>query len=131
MTRQMESTYTSAMHVVEKRRKAQRISLRTAASRAGMAEATWRQLAAGGVKVAGRWVNRQPRRDQVLDMAHAVGALVEVGAMMKATPDELTDTERRVIITDPAEEEIMALRHLRPLEKLRLIEALEELRKED
>ena len=130
MTRSMESTYTSAMHVIEARRKAQRLSLRTAATRAGMAEATWRQLAAGDVKVAGRWVNRQPRRDQLLDMAHAVGALDEVGAIMEATDDEKVDTERRVIITDPAEEEIMALRHLRPLEKLRLIEALEDLRSE-
>lgn len=131
MTRSMESTFTSAMHAVERRRKAQRLSLRTASSRAGMAEATWRQLAAGGVKVAGRWVNRTPRRDQILDMAYAVGALDEVAELMKATPDEVADTQRRVIITDPAEEEIMALRNLRPLEKLRLIEALGELRKED
>lgn len=117
-------------NVIETRRKAQRISLRLAAARAGMAEATWRQLVAGGVNAGGRWVTRTARRDQVLAMAHAVGALPDVAARLDATPDEVADTERNVILTDPAEEEILALRHLRPVEKLRLIEALNRLRDE-
>jgi hypothetical protein len=117
--------------LVEVRRIAQRISLRTAADRAGMAEATWRQLVAGGVNQGGRWVNRVARRDQVLDMAHAVGALDEAADDIDATPDEVEDTRNRVVLVDPAEEEIMRMRNLRPREKLVLIEQLARLRKEN
>lgn len=116
--------------LVEVRRTAQRISLRAAAERAGMAEATWRQLVAGGVNAGGRWVNRVARRDQVLDMAHAVGALDEAADAIDATPDEVEDTRNRVVIVDPAEEEIMRMRNLRPREKLLLIEQLARLRAE-
>lgn len=114
--------------IVEDRRVSQRVSLRLAAERAGMAEATWRQLVAGGVNVGGRWVNRVARRDQVLDMAHAVGCLDDAADAMDATPDEVEDTRARVVIADPAEEEIMRMRNLRPREKLLLIETLAQLR---
>lgn len=117
-------------NTVEQRRKQAHLSLRTAAARAQISEATWRQLVAGGVMAGGNWVKRYPRRDQVLDMAHAVGVLDEVAELMDATPDEVRDTQRRVIVVDPAEEEIMNLRTLRPLEKLRLIESLNALRRE-
>lgn len=116
--------------IVEKQRKRSRMSLRTAADRAGISEATWRQLVAGGLNVAGRWVNRVPRRDQVLDMAVAVGCLDEVIEAMEATPEEAMEARHRIILIDPAEEEIMGLRHLRPVEKLRLIEELQRLRSE-
>lgn len=118
------------VHIVEKNRKRSRMSLRAAADRAGLSESTWRQLVAGGVNVAGRWVNRLPRRDQVLDMALAVGCLDEAATAMGAEGDEVMEARNRVIIIDPAEEEIMTLRHLRPTEKLRLIEELQRLREE-
>lgn len=118
------------VHVVEKQRKRSRMSLRAAADRAGISEGTWRQLVAGGLNVAGRWVNRVPRRDQVLDMALAVGCLDEAAEALAATPDEVMASRDRIILVDPAEEEIMTLRHLRPAEKLRLIEELQRLREE-
>ncbi len=118
------------VQIVEKNRKKLRISLRTAAERAGLSESTWRQLVAGGVNVAGRWVNRVPRRDQVLDMALAVGCLDEAAEALGADPAEVMEARDRVILVDPAEEEIMTLRHLRPTEKLRLIEELQRLRGE-
>lgn len=118
------------VEIVEKARKRSRMSLRTAADRAGMSEATWRQLVAGGLKVAGRWVNRTPRRDQVLDMALATGCLDEVAEAIGAEIDEVIEARQRIILIDPAEEEIMGLRHLRPAEKLRLIEELQRLRDE-
>lgn len=131
MTRTKEPDTTAILkRLVETRRAAQRLSLRAAADRAGMAEATWRQLVAGGVNQGGRWVNRVARRDQVLDMAHAVGALDEAADAIDATPDEVEDTRNRVVIADPAEEEIMRMRNLRPREKLLLIEQLAQLRKE-
>lgn len=116
--------------VVETHRKRSRMSLRAAADRAGLSESTWRQLVAGGVNVAGRWVNRVPRRDQVLDMALAVGCLDEAAEALGADPAEVMEARDRVILVDPAEEEIMTLRHLRPTEKLRLIEELQRLRGE-
>lgn len=116
--------------VVETRRKRTRVSQRTAAARAGMSEATWRQLVAGGVSGPNGWVNRHPRRDQVLAMAHAVGALDEVAKAIAATKDEVEATRSKVVIPDPAEEEIMGMRHLGPREKLRLIEELAALRKQ-
>jgi hypothetical protein len=118
------------VQVVERHRKRSRMSLRAAADRAGISESTWRQLVAGGVNVAGRWVNRMPRRDQVLDMAMAVGCLEEAATALGAEADEVMESRTRVILIDPAEEEIMALRHLRPAEKLRLIEELQRLRDE-
>jgi transcriptional regulator with XRE-family HTH domain len=117
--------------VVEPRRKAQQLSLRRAAARAGMSEATWRQLVRGGVTTQGQWVPRVPRRMQVLTMAasvdeetfeHMVGAL-------DATADEQKTARARVHIPDPAEEEILASRHLLPDEKLRLVEVLRSLRR--
>lgn len=95
-----------------------------------MSEGTWRQLVAGGVMSGGRWITRTPRRDQVLDMALAVDVLEEVASYMKATADEVQDTRTRVVIMDPAEEEIMQAKHLKPMEKLRLLERLHELRGE-
>lgn len=117
-------------NVVEERRKTQRISIRTAASRAGISEASWRQLVAGGVNSAGRWVNRHPRLDQVLDMALAVDALEEAAACMHAPEDEVRQAHKRVVVADPAEEEIMGMRNLRPIEKLRLLEELQRLRQD-
>jgi transcriptional regulator with XRE-family HTH domain len=124
------SAHTVLVEVVESKRKAARLSLRTAADIAGMSEATWRQLVAGGVNAGGKWVERHPRRDQVLDMARAVGALDVAADALDATPDEVEAAERRVIVTDPAEQEIMSMRHLRPVEKLALIQELEKLRGE-
>jgi hypothetical protein len=117
-------------HIVEPRRRSARISLRTAAERAGISEANWRQLAAGGVNVGGQWVNRRVRRDQVLRMAHAVGCIEEAAAAIEATEDEVAEAERHVVVLDPAEEELMNSRNLSPIEKLRLIEQLQALRKE-
>lgn len=116
--------------IVEPRRKAARMSLRTAGDRAGMSEGTWRQLVANGVKTAGQWVPRYPRRDQVLAMAAAVDALEEAAAAMEAAPEEVEEARNRVNLTDPAEEEIMRMRHLRPAERLALIQRLQELRGE-
>lgn len=116
--------------VVEPRRKAARISLRTAGERAGMSEGTWRQLVANGVSVGGRWMIRKPRRDQVLAMAAAVDALQEAAEAMRATDDEVAATHERVVVPDPAEEEILRMRHLRPAERLALIQKLQELRQE-
>lgn len=115
-------------NLVEPRRKRERLSLRTAADRAGVSEATWRQLAAGGVQNRGRWVKRSPRRDQVLAMAEAVGCLDEVAEVMGAVEDEVVAARNAVVVHDPAEEEIMVSRHLSPREKLLLIEALQALR---
>lgn len=121
---------TVLVNIVEKNRKKLRISLRTAAERAGLSESTWRQLVAGGVNVGGKWVNRVPRRDQVLDMALAVECLDEAVTALGAKEDEVMAARERVIFTDPAEEEILNMRNLRPVEKLRLIEALHSLRDE-
>lgn len=116
--------------VVEPARKAARISLRAAAERAGMSEGTWRQLVAGGVMQRGTWVPRHPRRDQVLDMAASVQVFEEVAALLDASQEERRDSQMRVVILDPAEEEIMAMRALRPREKLALLEELRNLRAE-
>lgn len=128
-TKQVEP-HVALVEIVEERRKRARISLRAAADRAGISESTWRQLVAGGVNAGGRWVNRTPRRDQVLDMAVAVECLDEVAAAIGATADEALAARDRIILVDPAEEEIMTMRHLRPSEKLRLIEELNRLRGE-
>lgn len=96
-----------------------------------MSEGTWRQLVNGGVHNGGRWIHRTPRRDQVLDMARAVDVLEEVAELIQATDDEVQDTRNRVVILDPAEEEIMNIKHLKPLEKLRLLERLQELRRDE
>jgi hypothetical protein len=114
--------------IVERQRKRSRMSLRAAADRAGISEATWRQLVNGGLSVNGRWVNRIPRRDQVLDMAMAVGCLEEAAVALAAQPDEMLAARDRVVIVDPAEEELMNLRHLAPTEKLQLIQELQRLR---
>lgn len=116
--------------IVEPRRRAARLSLRTAGERAGMSEGYWRQLVAKGVMANGTWVERRPRRDQVLAMAAAVDALKEAAAALDATEDEVAATEDQVVILDPAEEEIMRMRHLRPAERLALIERLQQLRSE-
>lgn len=118
------------VNIVEPQRKANRISLRQAATHAGISESNWRQLRDGGVPVNGQWVERTPRRDQVLDMAMAVGCLDDAAKAMGATKDEVQDTLRRIHVPDPAEEEIMASKHLSNTEKLRLIEALHRLRQE-
>ena len=117
--------------IVEKQRKRSRMSLRAAADRAGISEATWRQLVNGGLSVNGRWVNRTPRRDQVLDMAMAVGCLEDAARALEAQADEMLAARERVVIVDPAEEELMNLRHLAPSEKLRLLEELQRLRSAD
>lgn len=116
--------------IVEPRRKRGHISLRTAAQRAGMSEGTWRQLVAQGVSQNGRWYHRNPRRDQVLHMAQAVGVLEDAARALRATQDEIRDARETVVINDPATEEIMGLRHLRPAEKLQLLEALSAMRRE-
>lgn len=116
--------------IVEPRRKAARISLRLAGERAGMSEGSWRQLVRNGVMVGGQWMVRRPRRDQVLAMARAVDALSDAAEALAATPEEVAEAEERVTITDPAEEEIMRLRHLKPAERLALIARLHELRDE-
>jgi hypothetical protein len=85
-------------------------------------------LVNGGLSVNGRWVNRTPRRDQVLDMAMAVGCLEDAARALEAQPDEMMAARERVVIIDPAEEELMNLRHLAPAEKLRLIQELQRLR---
>ena len=112
--------------IVEPRRKSRQLSLRRAASRAGMSEATWRQLVRGGVTAQGQWVTRIPRRLQLLTMAAAVddetfACMVDA---LEATDGEQEAARSRVHIPDPAEEEILASRHLRPEEKLRLVEVL-------
>lgn len=114
--------------VIEPRRKRLRIALRAAGERAGMSEGSWRQLVAGGVMVNGTWSTREPRRDQALAMAAAVGCLDEAAGLMRATPDEVAATKALVVIPDPAEEEIMNLRHLKPAERLALLEHLGRLR---
>lgn len=116
--------------IIEPRRKQQRISLREASERAGMSEATWRQLAAGGVRQAGVWIERTARRDQLLDMAASVDCLHKVAIEIDATDDEVAETQRRVVIPDPAEQEILASRYLSTSEKLRLLDQLRELREE-
>lgn len=115
---------------VEPGRKRARLSIRDAAERAGLSEATWRQLVNGKVKSNGYWITRTARRDQLLDMAHAVGVEDVVAKEISATPEELHESKSRVVILDPAESEIMKARHLRPAEKLRLLEQLRELRDE-
>lgn len=116
--------------IIEPRRKQQRISLRDASDRAGMSEATWRQLVAGGVNQSGVWVDRIARRDQLLDMAQAVDCLHKVATEIEATDDEIASAQRRVVIPDPAEQEIMSSRFLGTYEKLRLLEELRQLREE-
>jgi transcriptional regulator with XRE-family HTH domain len=118
--------------VVEPRRKRQGLSVRRAATRAGMSEATWRQLVRGGVRVRDQWLAREPRPDQLLVMAAAVSpeTLALVTDAIDPSPDEVEAARRKVHIPDPAEEEIMASKHLRPEEKLRLLEVLRRLREE-
>ncbi len=130
MTKTAKQPLWVLQQIVEPHRKRERVSLRTAAERAGLSEATWRQLASGGVMNRGRWVTRQPRRDQVLAMALAAGCGDLATSALEATPDEVEVAKRAVVILDPAEEEIMGARHLRPAEKLRLIEELARLRAE-
>lgn len=118
-------------NIVEPRRKRGHISIRHAADKANMSEATWRQLVNQGVTANGKFFRRRPRRDQVLDMAHAVGVLNDAARALRATEDEVADTKARVINRDPASEEILGMRHLGATEKLRLLATLEELRKSD
>jgi transcriptional regulator with XRE-family HTH domain len=112
--------------IVEPRRKRLGLSLRKAADRAGMSEATWRQLVRGGVNVRDEWVRRAPRRSQLLTMAAAVSeeALALMSDALEASTEELDQARRQVHVPDPAEEEILTSRHLRPEEKLRLVETL-------
>jgi transcriptional regulator with XRE-family HTH domain len=116
--------------IVEPRRKRLGLSLRRAAGRAGMSEASWRQLVRGGVNVRDEWITREPRPDQLLVMAAAVSpeTLAEVTEAVDPSPEEVHSARSRVHIPDPAEEEIMASKHLRPEEKLRLLEALRRVR---
>jgi transcriptional regulator with XRE-family HTH domain len=131
----MEPTARSTLlqTVVEPRRKAKQLSLRRAAARAGMSEATWRQLVRGGVTAQGNWVPRVPRRLQLLTMAASVDeeTFERVVSALDATADEQETARAQVHIPDPAEEEILGSRHLRPDEKLRLVEVLRSLRRGD
>lgn len=117
-----------ALELVEQRRLTQRISQRRAAEWAGMSEATWRQLVARGVMQRGEWVPRHPRRDQVLDMAHAVGCLQDVADALAATEEELAGTRERVQVPSPAAQEILENRHLNLEEKAALLRFLTHLR---
>lgn len=76
----------------------------------------------------GTWIKRHPRRDQVLAMALAVDVLDEAAKKLAAAPEEVDEVQHRVVILDPAEEEIMNLRHLKPAERLALLARLQELR---
>lgn len=118
--------------IVEPRRKHLGLSLRRAASRAGISEATWRQLVRGGVNVRDEWVPRAPRRSQLLTMAAAVSqeALLLMSEALEASAEEVEQARDQVHLPDPAEEEILASRHLLPEEKLRLVETLRRLRRE-
>jgi transcriptional regulator with XRE-family HTH domain len=118
--------------IVEPRRKQLGLSLRRAASRAGISEATWRQLVRGGVNVRDEWVPRAPRRSQMLTMAAAVSqeALLLMSEALEASAEEVELARDQVHLPDPAEEEILASRHLLPEEKLRLVETLRRLRGE-
>lgn len=124
---------TLLQEIVEPRRKHLGLSLRRAASRAGMSEATWRQLVRGGVSVRDEWVPRTPRRSQMLTMAAAVSqdALLLMSEALEASPEEVDLARGRVHLPDPAEEEILASRHLLPEEKLRLVETLRRLRSQE
>ena len=117
--------------IVEPRRRVQGLSLRRAAARAGMSEATWRQLTRGGVTVRGVWAPRTARRDQLLAMAAAVDddAFTKMVAALSATPEEQEAARSSVYVPDPAEEEILGSRHLTPEEKLHLVSALRQLRR--
>ena len=117
------------VNIIEPQRKVARLSIRAAAERAGTSESNWRQLRDGGVPLNGQWIERTPRRDQVLDFAVAVGCVRDVAEAIDATEDEVTQARRRVIVPDPAEERIMKADWLNNREKLTLIEALTELRK--
>lgn len=116
------------LELVEKRRAAEHLSQREAGKRAGLSEATWRQLIAGGVYQRGEWINRIARRDQLLDMAAAVGNLHDVADVIDATPDEVEAAQTRVYVPDPAEEDILAIRHATTEEKLRLLDLLQQMR---
>lgn len=52
-----------------------RMSVRQAAGRAGISEARWRQLEAGGREIQGRWVSERANDDALARMALAVDAL--------------------------------------------------------
>lgn len=114
--------------VVEPRRRSIRMSLREAARRAGMSEANWRQLVAGGLSQNGTHIARMARRDQVLSMALAVGALDDAADVLHATEPELREARDRVVVPDPAEKEILGARFLSADEKLHLLSRLREFR---
>ncbi len=116
--------------IVEPRRRADGLSLRRAAERAGMSEASWRQLTRGGVTVRGTWTPRTARRGQLLAMAAAVGeeAFAQMAESLAAGAEEQERARSRVYIPDPAEEEILGSHHLTPQEKLHLVATLRRLR---
>lgn len=116
--------------VVEPARRRAGLSLREAGRRSAMSEASWRQLVAGGVRIRGTHVERRARRDQVLRMAHAADCLADVAGRLGASAAELERLHARLPVIDPAEQEILALRHLHPEEKLRLVALLKDLRAE-
>lgn len=114
--------------VVEPERKRRHDSFRAAARRAGMSEATWRQLVAGRHPSPGTG-HRWPTREQLLDMAEAVGVRPLVAHMIAASDGEVSRSRERLRgIPNDAENELMNLRHLTPEEKLRLIDALRDIR---
>lgn len=128
MTLEPDGHVVSALELIEERRRSQRISQRRAADWAGISEATWRQLVARGVMQRGEWVPRHPRRDQLLDMAHAVGCLEDVARMLCANEEELATTRERVQVPSPAAQEILENRHLNLDEKAALLRFLKKLR---
>lgn len=128
-----EVSSTLLQRIVEPRRRARSLSVRRAAERAGMSEASWRQLTRGGVNVRGTWTSRTARRGQLLAMAAAVDddAFDLMVAALSATVEEQAAARSRVYVPDPAEQEILDSRHLTPEEKLHLVTALRQLRRTD
>lgn len=121
---------TLLVNVIEPARRRHGLSLREAARRAGMSEASWRQLVRGvyADKITRRW----PARHQVLDMAIAVGELEATAATLMATPEEIQAAHHRAaLIPDEAENELMNMRHLTPTEKVTLLRALRDMREEE
>lgn len=115
--------------IVEPARLERKESIRAAARHAGMSEATWRQLTSGRHPSPGTG-HRWPTRDQLLDMATAVGTRCRVAKLIHATSDELARSEERLsMIPDDAEYELLTARHLTPTEKLTLIDVLREMRR--
>jgi transcriptional regulator with XRE-family HTH domain len=73
------------MAVIHERRTRPGISVRQAARLAGISEARWRQLEAGGRDMRGMWIDEEAPDRTLSRMAHAVGV----------TPRELRDAGRK------------------------------------